>query len=98
MRHSAAGRSTCPRLCGAQLARAGWAASYRCNVLLRLENDLFPWLGSRPVASIEADELLMTIRRIESRGAYTPHLGAWGYQSGLPLRHRDRPSQAQSGC
>ena len=52
----------------------GWAASYSCNVLLRLENDLFPWLGSRPVASIEADELLTTIRRIESRGAlYTAH-------------------------
>jgi hypothetical protein len=52
----------------------GWAESYSRNVLLRLKNDLFPWLGGRPVASIEADELLTTIRRIESRGAlYTAH-------------------------
>ena len=28
------------------------------EVLLRLENELFPWLGSRPIAAIEASELL----------------------------------------
>jgi integrase len=41
-----------------------WAESHSSRVLLRLENDLFPWLGSRPIAAIEADELLETIRRI----------------------------------
>jgi hypothetical protein len=48
---------------------SGWAKSHTDKVLLRLENDLFPWLGSRPVAAIDASELLETIRRIESRGA-----------------------------
>ncbi len=47
----------------------GWADSHSSKVLLRLENDLFPWLGPRPVAAIEADELLQVIRRVEARGA-----------------------------
>jgi len=46
-----------------------WAETHTCKVLLRLENDLIPWLGSRPISSIEADELLVTIRRVEHRGA-----------------------------
>jgi len=43
--------------------------SHSGNVLRRLNNDIRPWLGSRPIAAIEADELLETIRRTESRGA-----------------------------
>jgi integrase len=46
-----------------------WAESHSSKVLLRLNNDLIPWLGSRPISSIEADELLVTIRRVEARGA-----------------------------
>jgi hypothetical protein len=48
---------------------SGWAESHSSKVLLRLENDLFPWLGHRPIAEIEADELLQSIRRVEARGA-----------------------------
>jgi len=39
------------------------------KALACFENDLFPWLGSRPIAEITAPELLGTIKRIESRGA-----------------------------
>jgi Arm DNA-binding domain len=46
-----------------------WAKSHSSKVLLRLENELLPWLGSRPIASIEAVELLESIRRTEARGA-----------------------------
>jgi integrase len=35
----------------------------------RLEMDVFPWVGSRPVSQITAPELLSCLRRIESRGA-----------------------------
>jgi integrase len=35
----------------------------------RLERDVFPWLGKRPIADIKAPELLAPLRRIESRGA-----------------------------
>jgi integrase len=47
----------------------GWVASDGGRILRRLENDLFPWLGKRPVAEIRAPELLTVLRRIESRGA-----------------------------
>jgi len=36
---------------------------------IRFENDVFPWLGSRPIGEIEAPELLAALRRIEARGA-----------------------------
>lgn len=35
----------------------------------RLEQDVFPWLGRRPLAEIEAPELLTALRRVEARGA-----------------------------
>ncbi|MGO9935944.1 MAG: tyrosine-type recombinase/integrase [Steroidobacteraceae bacterium] len=57
----------------------GWAESHSSRVLLRLENDLFPWLGSRPITAIEADELLDTIRRIEARGALDSAHRCHGY-------------------
>ena len=47
----------------------GWAPSHGDRILRRLENDLFPWLGKRPIAEIEAPDLLAVLRRIESRGA-----------------------------
>lgn len=47
----------------------GWAENHSSKVLLRLENEIYPWLGTRPIASIDARELLETIRRTEVRGA-----------------------------
>ena len=35
----------------------------------RLERDLFPWIGKRPINQIKAPELLAVFRRVESRGA-----------------------------
>lgn len=35
----------------------------------RLERDIFPWIGKRPVGSITAPELSAVLRRIEARGA-----------------------------
>lgn len=47
----------------------GWASSHTSKIVARLERDVFPWIGGRPVAEITAPELLATVRRIESRGA-----------------------------
>lgn len=38
-------------------------------VLTRLENDAFPLIGSRPISQIKAPELLVTVQKIEKRGA-----------------------------
>jgi len=46
-----------------------WATSHADKVIARLENDLFPWLGARPIADITAPELLRCLTRIEQRGA-----------------------------
>jgi integrase len=47
----------------------GWAKGHSDKILRRLETNLFPWIGSKPIASIEAPELLACLQRIERRGA-----------------------------
>jgi integrase len=46
-----------------------WAASHASKIIQRLEKDVFPWLGGKPIAEITAPELLTALRRIENRGA-----------------------------
>jgi integrase len=59
-----------------------WLENKRSNIeeaqykkaLARLEKDVFPWLGKRPIAEITAPEVLSVLRRIDERGArYTAH-------------------------
>lgn len=44
-------------------------SKYADEILRRLEADLFPALGTRPIADIDAQELLQVLRRVEKRGA-----------------------------
>jgi hypothetical protein len=46
-----------------------WDPNHAKTILRRLEKDVFPWLGKRPIAEITSLELLSVLRRIESRGA-----------------------------
>lgn len=46
-----------------------WVESHGSRIIRRLERDIFPHLGGRPVAEVNAPELLAVVRRIESRGA-----------------------------
>ncbi len=46
-----------------------WAASNADKIIARLENDAFPWLGTRPISEITAPEVLKILRRVEDRGA-----------------------------
>lgn len=45
-----------------------WVPSHADKILARLENDVFPWLGGKPIAEITAPQVLEVLRRIESRG------------------------------
>ncbi|MFG1293746.1 tyrosine-type recombinase/integrase [Xanthobacter versatilis] len=47
----------------------GWVPSYSDRLMSRLEADVFPALGSRPIADIEPPEVLEVIRKVETRGA-----------------------------
>ncbi len=51
----------------AQLAR--WTPEHAGRVIRRLERDIFPYIGKRPISEIEPPELLDVLRRIEARGA-----------------------------
>ncbi|MGH8474391.1 MAG: tyrosine-type recombinase/integrase [Methylococcales bacterium] len=42
---------------------------HAARVLRRLELDVFPWLGDRPIGGLNAPELLTVLRRAEARGA-----------------------------
>lgn len=46
-----------------------WSAVHAKTLMDRLEKDVFPYLGPRPIAEITPPEFLATVRRIESRGA-----------------------------
>ncbi|WP_369050630.1 tyrosine-type recombinase/integrase [Burkholderia gladioli] len=44
------------------------------KTLARFKKDVFPWLGKRPIAEIDAPEVLAVLKRIDSRGArFTAH-------------------------
>ena len=46
-----------------------WSESHKETVIGRLQRDIFPRIGARPIGEITAPELLKMLRGIESRGA-----------------------------
>ncbi len=46
-----------------------WTEKHAKTIMSRLENNIFPWLGSRPIDDITPSDLLLVLRRIEDRGA-----------------------------
>lgn len=51
------------------LGKQAWVAGYSVKVAAWMDNDVFPYIGSRPVAELTAPEFLRVARRIEERGA-----------------------------
>ena len=47
---------------------ANKAEIHRKKVVRRLERDVFPYIGTRPVADVTAPEILALARRVEARG------------------------------
>jgi integrase len=44
------------------------------KTLARMANDVFPWIGAKPITEITAPDVLSVLRRIDERGArYTAH-------------------------
>lgn len=46
-----------------------WSPTHAADILHRLEKDIFPPLGSRPISEMKPMELLKVLERIASRGA-----------------------------
>ena len=53
-----------------------WAATHSSKIIRRLECDVFPWIGARPITEINAPEVLACLRRVEARGALDTAHGA----------------------
>ena len=53
---------------GSASTRRGGTTPTPARSAVSLVQDIFPWLGGRPVGEIKAPELLAALRRIESRG------------------------------
>lgn len=47
-----------------------WSDNHAQTVLRRLEGELFPFLGDRPIRDITAPEIVAVLRKIEARPAY----------------------------
>src|SRR5262249_39687427 len=47
----------------------GWTENTAKNLIVRMEADLFPEIGARPISEIEPPELLDALRKVEKRGA-----------------------------
>lgn len=48
--------------------KADWSDSYSSKVIQLLERDVFPWIGGKAIADLEAPEFLTVARRLEARG------------------------------
>ncbi|QGY27436.1 tyrosine-type recombinase/integrase [Pantoea cypripedii] len=46
-----------------------WTVAYRDEIIKTFEQDVFPYIGNRPISEIKPLELLEVLRRIEKRGA-----------------------------
>jgi len=46
-----------------------WSKSHGERILIRLEQNIFPWIGKRPIDEVNAPDILSALRRIENRGA-----------------------------
>jgi integrase len=45
----------------------GWAPSHATRVLSRLERDVFPYIGGRPIGELAPPDILRVLQRIENR-------------------------------
>lgn len=49
--------------------KSQWVDSYSSKILLRLEKDIFPAFGTRPITDVQPADLLAVLRKIQARGA-----------------------------
>lgn len=47
-----------------------WSAHHAGRILQRLEDNVFPWLGSKPIRDVTSADVLECIDRMAKRGAY----------------------------
>lgn len=48
--------------------KSQWSQSHSKTTLSRLEKNIFPWIGARPISELEPMDVLEVLRRMEARG------------------------------
>lgn len=48
--------------------KSQWSESHAKTTLSRLEKNIFPWIGNRPISELEPMDVLEVLRRMEARG------------------------------
>lgn len=51
-------------------SKKAWSTSHADKIIRRLEQFVFPWLGSLPITDVDAPGLLKILQRVENRGTY----------------------------
>lgn len=46
-----------------------WTEGHATTIMSRLERDVFPWIGAKPIAEVKPLDILAVLRRVEGRGA-----------------------------
>ncbi|EIX9473560.1 tyrosine-type recombinase/integrase [Klebsiella pneumoniae] len=52
-----------------QMKSTKWSEGYASDIMEAFKNDIFPYIGARPIGEIKPLELLNVLRKIEKRGA-----------------------------
>ena len=50
--------------------KPNWVDSHADRIIRRLERDIFPWIGTHPIADLTPAKLLTALRKIEDRNAF----------------------------
>src|SRR5208283_1074389 len=50
--------------------KPSWNVGHANKIITRLEKDVFPYIGAKPINKIKAPELLTVLRRVEARGTF----------------------------
>lgn len=50
--------------------KPNWSEGHANKIMTRLEGDVFPYIGTKPIKDIKAPELLTVLRRVEARGTF----------------------------
>jgi len=51
-----------------QVARKAWSKEHAETITSRLEKDIYPWIGKKPIAEVKAKEIKAILDRVRSRG------------------------------
>ena len=62
---------------------SSWVPAHAKRILERLEKDVYPWLGKRPISDITSRDVLIVLQRIENRGAIETAHRVKGYISSI---------------